>query len=71
MSVGLLAIQNEAYHFDFEKCFVAVIKKVPRFSAIDSHDSKEELATETQCHRRGPLIDDRIDATFDVRLQDV
>lgn len=55
--------------FDLCQGIGAVIKKVPGLSAVDSHDTEQQLATQTQSHGRLALADDVLHIIFQVRLQ--
>jgi hypothetical protein len=43
---------EQAYHFDFDKRFAAVSVQKLDFFMIDSDDSEEQMARQTQGHRR-------------------
>jgi hypothetical protein len=38
------------YHLYLEQRVVAVVQKIFRLSAVDTHDTEQKLATETECH---------------------
>ena len=50
---GSARLSGEAsilYHLNLQQRFIAIIKKIFCFAAVDTDDSKEQLATETQSH---------------------
>lgn len=66
-----MATKHCAYHLDLHEGFIAVIEQITRFPAVDSDDAEEQLAAQSQRHRRLVGLDNGLDTVFDVGLQNV
>lgn len=59
------------YHLDLHQSFVAIVQQVSCLAAVDPHDTKKQLASQSQRHGCLTGGDDLLDTLGEVRLQDV
>lgn len=56
------------YHLNLKQGLIAIVQKVTCLSAIDPHNTQEELSTQAEGHWRLPLIHNGAHTTFNVGL---
>lgn len=65
---------RESYHFDLHERFGAIVQKITRFSAVNTHDTQEQLPTEAESQRTAGSdirLDNHGDVIVDFVLQDL
>jgi hypothetical protein len=60
--------KRKSDHLNLHQRLIAIVQEIPRFPTVDSHHTKEQLATQSQSHWHLALINDRADAALDVGL---
>ena len=59
------------YHLNLHHGFIAVVQKVTRLALVDSHNAKQKLSTQSQCHGRLVGRDNGFDTVGDIGLENV
>lgn len=67
----IVEVSRGAYHLNLHQGFIAIVKEVASLTAVDANNSQEQLSTQSQGHRGLALVDNGIDTTLDIGLQNV